>query len=82
MYDIKLVEKLALEEGLNDREISEILNCSRVTITRIRKRNNIPLCDKSNRKDKVFTCVKCGEKIRIRRKEYFKAFCDKCTETL
>lgn len=78
MYNVNEIIRLSQEEGLNDRQISEITGCSRVTVTRIRKRNNIPICDKDNRKDKTYKCLNCGDTIYIRRKDLRKAFCDKC----
>lgn len=82
MYNVEEVRRLSQEEGLNDRQIAEKLGCSRVTISRIRYRNNIPLCDKCNRQDKEFVCVNCGNKVYIRRKERRKAFCKKCLSEL
>ena len=82
MYDINEIKILSQEEGMNDRQIAEKLGCSRVTVTRIRTRNNIPTCDKRNRKDKTYKCVNCGETIYIRRKDRRQAFCKKCTEKL
>lgn len=82
MYNIEEVRRLSQEEGLNDRQIAERLGCSRVTVTRIRKRHDIPTCEKCNRRDKVYTCLSCGEKIYIMRKERRRAFCEKCTSEL
>lgn len=82
MYSINDILKLSQEEGLNDRQIAERLGSTRVTVTRIRKRNSIPRCEKSNRKDKSFICLNCGEKIYIKRKDRRSAFCEKCTVEL
>lgn len=79
MYDIDEIIRLSQEEGLNDRQISEIVGCTRVTVTRIRKRNSIPTCEKCNRKDKSFKCLNCGSTIYIRRRDRRKAFCEKCS---
>lgn len=78
MYSIDKIISLSQEEGLNDRQIAEHLGCSRVTVTRIRKRNSIPLCEKINRKDKSYKCLNCGDTIYIRRRENRQAFCKKC----
>lgn len=82
MYNIEEVIRLSQEEGLNDRQIADKLECSRVTVTRIRKRNNIPTCEKCNRKDKTYICVRCGETVAVRRKDRRKAFCEKCLAEL
>ena len=39
-------------------------------------------CEKCNRKDKSFKCLKCGETIYIRRRDRRKAFCQKCLSEL
>lgn len=78
MYDIETVRVMSQEEGLNDRQIADKLGCSRVTITRIRTRNNIPRCEIYNRKDKHFVCLGCGDKVYIKRKDRRQAFCEKC----
>lgn len=82
MYDIDKIVKLSQEEGMNDRQISEKLGCSRVTITRIRKRNNIPRFNKRNAKDKKYVCLNCGQTVYIRRKQHIQAFCPKCLAKL
>lgn len=82
MYNVDDIIRLSQEEGLNDRQIAEKLGCSRVTITRIRKRNEIPTCEKCNRQDKSFICVNCGRTIYIKRKERRQAFCEKCLNEL
>jgi DNA-directed RNA polymerase subunit RPC12/RpoP len=78
MYDIDKIKMLSQAEGLNDRQIGEILGCSRVTITRIRNRNDIPTCEISNRKDKSYVCLDCGKEIFIKRKERRQAICPDC----
>jgi DNA-directed RNA polymerase subunit RPC12/RpoP len=78
MYDIDKIKMLSQAEGLNDRQIGEILGCSRVTITRIRNRNDIPTCEISNRKDKTYVCLDCGQEIFIKRKERRQAICPDC----
>lgn len=82
MYNVDEIIRLSQEEGLNDRQISEIVGCTRVTVTRIRNRNSIPTCEKCNRKDKSFKCINCGETIYIRRRDRRKAFCEKCCAEL
>lgn len=82
MYDVSEVIRLSSEEGLNDREIAKILNCNRVSVTRIRNRNNIPKCNKNNRKDKSYICINCGEKVYVRRIDPLKGFCENCTAIL
>lgn len=82
MYDVKEIIRLSNEEGLNDREIGALLNCDRVTITRIRNRNNIPKCNKDNKKDKSYKCINCSSTVYIRRSEPRKAFCDTCIASL
>ena len=78
MYDVNLVYKLSQEEGLNDREISEVIGCSRVTITRIRKRECIPICNRNNKKDKKYVCASCGKEVYIRRCEARSYLCPDC----
>lgn len=80
MYDYKKIETLALEEGLNDRMIAEKLGCDRVTVTRIRKRYNIPKCNINNRKDKSYVCAKCNKKVFIKRCEPRKLLCEECLQ--
>lgn len=82
MYNVNEIIRLSNEEGLNDREIANILNCNRVSVTRIRNRNNIPKCNKINRKDKSYKCINCGVTVYIRRKEPLKGFCDNCIAIL
>lgn len=79
VYNASQVRELSQEFGLNDRQISEILSCERVTITKLRKRHGIPVCNLRNRMDKTYVCAMCGETISIRRKDRRKACCEKCT---
>ena len=79
---VEEIRRLSQDEGFKDWEIANVLGIHRVTVTRIRTRNNIPTCDKRNRKDKTYKCVNCGETIYIRRKDRRQAFCKKCTEKL
>lgn len=78
VYNASQVRELSQEFGLNDRQISEILGCERATITKLRKRHSIPVCNLKNRMDKTYVCAKCGETITIRRRERRMAFCSKC----
>ena len=80
MYDIDKIKMLSQSEGLNDRQIGEQLGCSRVTITRIRIRNDIPTCDIGNRKDKSYICLECEQEIFIKRKERRQALCQECVK--
>lgn len=79
---VELVKYLASEEGLNDRLISEIIGCNRVTVTRIRNKHNISTCKLENRKDKTFTCVICKKKESVRRNESRKLICDECNKKI
>lgn len=79
MYDIEVIRRMSQDEGLNDRQIADKIGCSRVTITRIRSRNNIPRCEIYNRKDKTFVCLGCGCNAYIKRRDRRQAFCEKCT---
>ena len=82
MYNVEEVRYLCEEEGLNDRMIAERLHCARTTITRIRKRNNIQLCNKDNRRDKSYTCIKCGKKVFIKRIEQKRLMCPDCLQSI
>lgn len=82
MYDVNEVLRLSQDEGLNDRQIGEIMGCSRTTINRIRNRNNIPRCQSRNRLDKTYVCLNCGAEVTIRRKERRQAFCPKCKASI
>ena len=77
---VQLVKKLSQEEGLNDRQISERIGCSRVTVSRIRIKHKIKVCNKANRKDKVYYCANCKAAVYIRRRDRRQLLCDKCKE--
>lgn len=80
VYNASQVRELSQEFGLNDRQIAEVLGCERVTITKLRKRHNIPVCNIMNRKDKTYICVMCGRTVAIRRRDRRKALCPECSE--
>lgn len=75
---IEEIRRLSQDEGLIDKEIATILGIHRVTVTRIRKQNDIPKAWLSNRKDKISHCTKCGKTFIIRRKERIRV-CTECT---
>lgn len=79
-FVIKEITRLSQEEGLNDREIADLLGCSRATVNRVRVSTEIPKANLENKKDKTYVCAKCGETVSIRRKERRKLHCDKCAE--
>lgn len=81
-YLVEEVRRLSQEEGLNDQEIADIIGCSRATVNRARRANNIPTANLSNRKDKYYTCTFCGTDVVIPRKERKKRYCDDCREQL
>jgi len=74
---VEEIRRLSQDEGLIDKEISTILGIHRVTVTRIRKKHEIPVARLKNRKDKIIHCTKCGQTFIIRRKERRRA-CDSC----
>lgn len=78
IYSVEKVRELSQELGLNDRQIAEKFGCERATITRLRKRHNIPTCNISNRMDKTYVCAICNKTVTIRRKERRKALCSDC----
>ena len=82
MYNVEHIRRLSQEEGLNDRQVGEIIGCSRTTITRIRLRNKIPTCQSRNRKDKTYVCVNCNRVVTIRRRERRQAYCPECKDNL
>ena len=51
-YVIEEVKRLSQQEGLTDKEIADILGCSRATVNRARQAHNIPKANLENRKDK------------------------------
>lgn len=73
------VKRLSQDEGLFDKEIADKLHCTRVTVTRIRQKNDIPSANLSNRKDKRYVCMKCGTTVYIRRSEKKQIYCPKCS---
>jgi predicted transcriptional regulator len=72
------VYRLSQEEGMSDSQIAEMLECSRITVHRIRKQNNIPTANKDNIRDKFYICVKCHKKVMIRRSDKRKLYCEEC----
>lgn len=82
IYNPDTVRYMSQELGLNDRQISEKLNCQRATITKLRKRYDIPTCNINNRKDKTYICATCNKKVFIKRKERRKAVCDECAKKI
>ena len=78
MYNVDEIRYLCEEEGLNDRMIAQKIGCNRTTVTRIRKRNNIGLCNKDNRRDKTYVCVFCGKTAHIKRSEQKRLMCEEC----
>lgn len=78
MYNYREIEYLALQEGMNDRMIADKLHCDRTTVTRIRRRYNIPKCNVNNRRDKSYICVGCNKKVFIKRCEPKRLLCDEC----
>ena len=82
MYNVEEIRYLSLENGMNDRMIADLLGCARTTITRIRKRAEIPICDKNNREDKTYVCVKCNKVVHIKRCETKRLFCPECLQSV
>lgn len=78
---IEEIRRLSQDEGLIDKEIAKILGIHRVTVTRIRKQNDIARADLLNRKDKISYCTKCGKTFIIRRKERIRV-CTECTRLI
>lgn len=76
---VKEVRRLSQEEGLNDTEIAKLIGCSRATVVRARKQNNIPSCNVMNKKDKTYICGICGKTVTIRRCERRQYACSECT---
>lgn len=72
------IKRLSQEEGLNDKEIANILGCSRITVYRARESNNIPKANLKNKKDKTYTCALCGKTVYIRRHEKRQLYCKEC----
>lgn len=72
------IRDLSQREGLIDREIAERLGCHRVTVTRIRLRDNIPRPNLNNRHDKEQVCKLCGKVELLQRKHRIKKYCADC----
>lgn len=79
---IEEVRKLSQEEGLHDDEIAKIIGCSRATVNKVRKDNNIPLSNLNNRKDKEYTCLDCKKVVKIKRSERRELICPECVAKL
>ena len=79
---IEEIRRLSQEEGLKDTEIAEIIQYNRVTVQKIRKSNNIPTYNLSNRKDKITVCPLCKRSYYIRRCETPKICCPSCASDL
>ena len=77
-FVIKEITRLSQEEGLNDREIADLLGCSRATVNRVRVKTEIPKANLVNKKDKTFVCSGCGATVSIRRKERRTLLCEAC----
>lgn len=81
-FNIDQIKKLSQDEGLTDKEIADILGCSRATVNRARQQAGIPTAVLANRMDKKYECVFCHTVVTIRRKERKKKYCDTCREDL
>lgn len=77
-YVVNEIRRLAVEEGLNDKEIAEIIGCHRVSVNRIRSKHGIPKADYSIRKDKKIICPQCRKEYFIRRNEKPGVACPEC----
>lgn len=75
--DIEFI-KQCVSDGLTDREIAEKLNCNRVSVTRVRNKNNIKKRSVDDIRDKYYVCVNCKKKVFIKRKDTPKLMCDDC----
>lgn len=82
MYNVDEIRYLSQERGMNDRMIADILNCNRSTVTRVRKKHNIPICNVNNREDKTYICSKCGKTVYIKRCEQKRLFCNECLQSV
>ena len=78
--NVNEVRRLSQEEGYIDKEIADALGCHRVTITRLRKDNNIPRPNLLNRKDKKQVCSQCGKVQYLRRRERIRKYCHECQD--
>lgn len=63
------IRTLSQDEGMSDKEIGLIMGIHRVTVTRVRKKYDIPKAILDNRKDKLVHCTKCRKPFIIRRRE-------------
>ena len=79
---INEIRRLSQEEGLNDSEISDIIQYNRVSIQKIRKDNNIPVYNKNMRKDKIAVCPRCKATYYIRRCEEPGICCPACASII
>lgn len=81
-YNIEQIKQLSQDEGLSDKEIADVLGCSRATVNRARQHTGIPTANLNNRKDKKYVCHFCKKEVVIRRKERKKKYCPECREDL
>lgn len=81
-YLVDEIKRLSQQEGLGDKEIADVLGCSRATVNRARRTYKIPTANLDNRKDKEYTCTFCEKVVVIARKERKKRYCDDCREQL
>lgn len=79
---VKEITRLSQEEGLTDKEIADVIGCSRATINRTRIKYNIPTANLQERNDKEYQCVFCKKVVLIKRKERKKRYCDECRDDL
>jgi hypothetical protein len=77
-FVVKEITRLSQDEGFNDREIADMLGCSRATVNRVRVSTEIPKANLNNKKDKTYVCSSCGVTVSIRRNERRKLYCDTC----
>lgn len=75
---IESIRYYSQELGLFDGEIAEKLDVHRVTVARIRKQNNIPSPNLSNRVDKKQCCKRCGKVEYVARRVWRKSYCKEC----
>lgn len=79
--DIEFIKE-CVDKGLTDNEISILMNCNRVSVTRARKNNNIKKRDIGNVMDKTYVCIGCYKTIYIKRNDSAKMFCDNCLKKM
>lgn len=77
---IETIRRLSQQEGMNDAEIADYLDCSRATVNRARNEHSISKADLSNKRDKRYRCQHCGKEVVIRRKERRRLYCQDCEE--